>query len=234
MENYPNWGSGVTRIATQSLATAALIATLLLVNCAPPPPAPPPFPALPQNCIATDKPDVVVPPGKGVRIFVGRRGYEPSLISIGVRIDDKIREDGRVYPPGPDANLYPYRTNNPIYFRSRDPGDQPRHVTASMVWSANGTVYDQPSIYTTLCLLVNGARISFYTARRPEPNTVVDFEFYSERPPPVRKPRRSPRNKKEAPAAVEPSAAPSAPSLGAPSETPPPAPEPAAPPSPGR
>lgn len=223
----------MTTISTQSLATPALITMLLLVtSCAPTPPSPPPFPALTQNCIATDRPNVVVPPGKGVRIFVGRLGYEPSLISIGVRIDDRIREDGRVYPPGPDANLYPYRTNNPVYFTYRNPADQPRHVTASMVWSTNGTVYDQPSIYTTLCLLVDGARISFYSARRPEPNTVVDFEFYSERPLQVRKPRRPPRQKKETPTVVEPSAVPGAPSSGAPSE--PPAPQPAAPISPGR
>lgn len=196
----------------------------LVSSCAPPPPAPPPFPALTQNCITTDKPDVVVPSGKGVRILVGRRGYEPSLVSIGVRIDDKIKEDGRVYPPGPDASLYPYRVINPMYFTSRDTADPPKHVTASMVWSANGTVYDQPSIYTTLCLLINGSTIGFYAARHPDPNTVVYFEFYSERPLQVRKSRRPPRKTEEPPPAAEPNAVPAAPSLSAP----------AAPMSPGR
>jgi hypothetical protein len=178
----------VTKIPTQSLAATALITTLALVtDCAPPPPAPPPFPALTQNCTATDKPDIVVPPGKGVRILVGRRGNEPSLVSVGVRIDDKIKEDGRIYPSGPDVSLYPYRFNNPMYFTPTDP---PRRVTASMVWSANGALYDQPAVYTTVCLLVNGATINFYATRHPEPNTIVDFEFYPERNLQVRKLRR--------------------------------------------
>jgi hypothetical protein len=59
-----------------------------------------------------------------------------------------------------------------------------------MVWSANGALYDQPAVYTTVCLLVNGATINFYATRHPEPNTIVDFEFYPERNLQVRKLRR--------------------------------------------
>jgi len=50
-----------------------------------------------------------------VRIFVGRRATEPSLVSIAPRVDDKLRQDGSMYVPGPDASFHPYQINNPRY-----------------------------------------------------------------------------------------------------------------------
>lgn len=182
----------MTKNRNRILTTAAISTAIVAVTgCTPQPqPAPPPFPALTQNCTATNRPDIVVSPGKGVRISVGRLGYEPSVVSIGVLVDDQVKEDGRIYPPGPDASLHAYRVNNPLYFAPSSAADRPRHLNASMVWSSNGAVYDKPPIYTTVCLLVDGATISFYTAHRPEPNTIVNFDFYPERRVKARKPRR--------------------------------------------
>src|SRR3954464_133901 len=73
----------------------------------------PPLPALPESCTATNKPDIVVPAGQGVRILAARRGSEPSIVSIAVSIDGQFREDGRMYIPGPDSEFHPYQINNP-------------------------------------------------------------------------------------------------------------------------
>ena len=141
----------------------------------------PPFPALPESCSALNKPDIVVSAGQGVRILVGRPGAEPSIVSIAVLLDGQFREDGRIYVPGPDSGFYPYQINNPSFFVPDTGNSRPRHFGASMLWSSAGVIYDRYPVYTTVCLSMNGATVSFYTMRGSEANTVVHFEFYPPR-----------------------------------------------------
>src|SRR6266576_1588992 len=154
-------------------------ASLMTIGCVQPQPVPlPPLPVLLQGCSFTSTPDVAVPANQGVRISVGRRASEPSLISIATRVADELRQDGSTYVPGPDASLYPYHINNPRYFAPSKDSTETRHFTASMLWTATGMHYERPPAFSVLCLSIDGATISFYTARTPVPNTIVKFDFY--------------------------------------------------------
>jgi hypothetical protein len=95
-----------------------------------------------------------------------------------VRIGDNFREDGTIYVPGPDASFHPYYINNPSLFRPNKNNTEPRHFTASMIWSSTGSVYDRAPAFSVLCLSVDGASIDFYTDRTSQPNTIVKFDFY--------------------------------------------------------
>ena len=65
----------------------------------------------------TNAPDVVVPADRGVAsISVRRRGIEPSLVFIAVRVEDEFRQDGAIYVPGPDLGYHAYPINHPAYF----------------------------------------------------------------------------------------------------------------------
>ena len=183
----------MNRIAHGLLGFGFTAVSLMTVGCVQPQPAPlPPLPALPQTCTFTSTPDVVVPASQDVRISVGRRGIEPSLVSIAARIDDQPRQDGTMYVPGPDPGFHPYHINNPRYFaRSRD-SDAMRHFTASMLWGAIGADYDRPPAFSVLCLSINGATIAFYTARTSQPNTIVRFDFHPPLPGPAKERRPTP------------------------------------------
>jgi hypothetical protein len=77
------------------VGVAFAAASLLTVGCVQSQPVQlPPLPAVPQNGSFTSTPDVAVPATQGVRIFVGRRGIEPSWVSVAVRIDDQLGQDG--------------------------------------------------------------------------------------------------------------------------------------------
>ena len=119
------------------------------------------------------------------RISAGRRGIEPSLVSVAVRIGDNFRQDGTMYVPGPDLGYHPYFINHPAYFAR---SDAPNHVTASMLWSSAGPYYDRAPAFSMLCLDIDGATVAFYTARTLQPNTLVRFDFS----PPIRPPRSRP------------------------------------------
>jgi hypothetical protein len=141
----------------------------------------PPLPALPEACSASNKPDIAVPAGQGVRILVARPGAEPSIVSIAALLDGQFREDGRISVPGPDSGFHPYQINNPSFFVPDAGNSRARHFGASMLWSSTGAIYDRYPVYTTVCLSINGAAVSFYTMRGSEANTVVYFEFYPPR-----------------------------------------------------
>ena len=58
-------------------------------------------PPLTESCKFTNTPDVLVPADRGVvGISAGRRGTEPALVSIAVRVGDNFRQDGTMYVPG--------------------------------------------------------------------------------------------------------------------------------------
>jgi hypothetical protein len=161
------------------------VLTTFVAGCQPRP-APPPLPPLTESCTFTNTPDVVVPADRAVeRISAGRRGIEPTLLSVAVRVGDDYRQDGTMYVPGPDLGYHPYLINHPGYFARTD---APKHLTASMLWSSAGAYYDRAPAFSMLCLDVDGATLAFYTARTLQPNTIVRFDFS----PPLR-PRR-PRN----------------------------------------
>jgi hypothetical protein len=190
------------------VGVAITAAPLLTVGCVQPQPVQlPPLPAVPQNCTFTSTPDVAVPANQGVRVSIGRRGIELSLVSIAVRIDNELRQDGSMYVPGPDISFHPYHINNPRYFARSRVGSETRHFTASMLWGSTGTYYDRPPAFSVLCLSVNGATIAFYTARTPEPNTIVKFDFYPTAP--ERGKRRRPAPVTDQPAAPVPDQPPS-------------------------
>jgi hypothetical protein len=162
---------------------------MLVAGCQQPAPPLPPLPPLTESCTFTNTPDVVVPADRGVeRISAGRRGIEPTLVSVAVRVGDDFRQDGTMYVPGPNLGYHPYFINHPGYFARNRVNDAPKHVTASMLWSSAGTYYDRAPAFSMLCLDVDGATIAFYTARTLQPSTLVRFDFS----PPIR-PRR-PRN----------------------------------------
>src|SRR5712671_3131088 len=117
----------------RSLGVALTGASLLTVGCVRQETPLPPLPALPQNCTFTSTPDVAVPANQGVRISVSRRGIEPSWVSIAVRIDDRFRQDGSIYVPGPDTSFHPYHVNNPSYFALSRARAETRHFSASMI-----------------------------------------------------------------------------------------------------
>lgn len=188
--------AGLTFIAVLSVAVAA---------CQQPAPPLPPLPPLTQSCTYTNTPEVVVPADRGVTdISVGRRGIEPSLVFIGVRIGDEVRQDGAMYVPGPDLSYRPYFINHPRYFARTRESNEPKHLTASMLWSSAGALYDRAPAFSILCLDIDGATVAFYTARTLQPNTLVRFNFS----PPTR-PRRAPRQE---PAPQEPTIQGAAPS----------------------
>jgi hypothetical protein len=162
------------------------VLTTFVAGCQPPPPPPPPLPPLTESCTFTNTPDVIVPADRAVeRISAGRRGIEPTLVSVAVRVGDDFRQDGTMYVPGPDLGYHPYFINHPGYFARNRDNDAPKHVTASMLWSSAGPYYDRAPAFSMLCLDVDGATIAFYTARTLQPNTLVRFDFS----PPIR-PRR--------------------------------------------
>jgi len=159
------------------LALASIV-SLPIAGCQPSPPPPPPLPPLTQSCAFTDTPDVVVPAGRGISgISVRRRGTEPTLVFIAVRVGDEFRQDGAMYVPGPDLGYHPYPINHPAYFAPNREDDAPKHVTASMLWTSAGTYYDRAPAFSMLCLDVDGATLAFYTARTLQPNTIVRFDF---------------------------------------------------------
>jgi len=192
------------RVLQRSAGVAVAVLTTFVAGCQPPPPPPPPLPPLTESCTFTNTPDVVVPADRAVeRISAGRRGIEPTLVSIAVRVGDDFRQDGTMYVPGPDLGYHPYFINHPAYFARNRDNDAPKHVTASMLWSSAGAYYDRAPAFSMLCLDVDGATLAFYTARTLQPNTIVRFDFS----PPVR-PRR-PRN----PPPEQPSTPPEQPSV---------------------
>lgn len=171
------------------------ILSSLVSGCQQPAAPPPPLPPLTQSCTFTNTPDVVVPADQAITgISVGRRGVEPSLVFVAVRVGDDFRQDGAMYVTGPDLGFHPYHINQPRYFLPNRENGTPKRVTASMLWSSAGTYYDRTPAFSMLCLDVDGATIAFYTARTLQPNTMVRFEFS----PPIR--ARQPRK----PAAKEP------------------------------
>src|SRR5438477_7694285 len=183
---------------------------MCVAACQQPPPPPPPLPPLTESCTFTNTPDVVVPADRAVeRISAGRRGIEPTLVSIAVRVGDDFRQDGTMYVPGPDLGYHPYFINHPGYFARNRDSNAPKHVTASMLWSSAGAYYDRAPAFSILCLDVDGATLAFYTARTLQPNTLVRFDFS----PPVRtrRPRNPPPEQLSTPI-EQPSAAPEQPS----------------------
>ena len=180
-------GAAPTPLLKGSAGVAFVTALMMFVaSCQQPPPPPPPLPPLTEACKFTNTPVVFVPADRAVeRISAGRRGIEPSLLSVAVRIGDDFRQDGTMYVPGPDLGYHPYLINHPEYFAQS--GDARKRVTASMLWSSAGAYYDRAPEFSMLCLDVDGATIAFYTARTLQPNTIVRFDFSS----PTR-PRRPP------------------------------------------
>src|SRR5262245_58207096 len=159
---------------------AALVGFLatFVASCQQPPPPPPPLPPLTESCKFTNTPVVVVPGNRAVeRISAGRRGIEPTLVSVAVRIADDFSQDGIMYVPGPDLGYHPYLINHPEYLTRSGDNDARKRVTASMLWSSTGAYYDRAPEFSMLCLDVDGATIAFYTARTLQPNTIVRFDF---------------------------------------------------------
>src|ERR1041385_672578 len=100
-------------------ASVAFVAVLLMFvgSCQQPPPPPPPLPPLTESCKFTNTHVVVVPADRAAEhISAGRRGTEPSLVFVAVRIGDDFRQDGIMYVPGPDLGYHPYFINHPGYF----------------------------------------------------------------------------------------------------------------------
>src|SRR5689334_1978843 len=92
------------------------VLSLSIAGCQQPAPPLPPLPPLTQSCSFTNTPDVTVPADRGITgISVGRRGAEPSLVFIAVRVGDEFRQDGAMYVPGPDLGYHPYLINHPRY-----------------------------------------------------------------------------------------------------------------------
>ena len=198
------------RVLQRSAGVAVAVLTTFVAGCQPPPPPPPPLPPWTESCTFTNAPDVLVPADRGVeRISAGRRGIEPTLVSVAVRVGDDFRQDGTMYVPGPDLGYHPYFINHPGYFARNRDNAAPKHVTASMLWSSAGTYYDRAPAFSILCLDVDGATLAFYTARTLQPNTLVRFDFS----PPVRtrRPRNPPPEQLSTPI-EQPSAAPEQPS----------------------
>src|SRR5438067_11629981 len=103
----------------QRSAGVAFVAPLMMsgASCQQPPPPPPPIPPLTESCKFTNTPVVVVPADRAVEhISAGRRGTEPSLVSVAVRIGDDFRQDGIMYVPGPDLGYHRYLINQPECF----------------------------------------------------------------------------------------------------------------------
>src|ERR1051326_1485026 len=116
---------------------AIAVLTMLAASCQPPPPPPPPLPPLTESCPFTNAAGVLVPADRAVMgISAGRRGTEPTLVSVAVRVGDDFKQDGIMYVPGPDLGYHPYIINYPGYFARNRDSDAPKHVTASMLWSS--------------------------------------------------------------------------------------------------
>ena len=108
--NFP-FGNGAAHMPLlKRSAGAAFVAPLMMfiASCQQPPPPPPPLPPLTESCKFTNTPVVFVPGDRAVEgISAGRRGTEPSLVSVAVRIGDDFRQDGTMYVPGPDLATTP-------------------------------------------------------------------------------------------------------------------------------
>jgi len=167
------------------------VLTMFVASCQQPSPPPPPLPPLTESCKFTNTPVVVVPADRVVeRISAGRRGTEPSLVFVAVRIGDDFRQDGTMYVPGPDLGYHPYLINHPEYFAQNRDSDAGKRVTASLLWSSTGAYYDRAPEFSMICLDIEGATIAFYTARTLQPSTIVRFDF---------SPRIRPRHPRPAP-----------------------------------
>jgi hypothetical protein len=116
--------------------------------------------------------------GQGARISINRGRAETSTVIILVEVENQFRADGSFSPDGPNGNYYNYQINNPAYF-SPKAGERKR-FGASMAWSnGDGTGNTHPPARSTVCLIINGATINFYTGEHdPDPDTVVRFDFY--------------------------------------------------------
>lgn len=130
------------KISKRSAAVALVAPLMVLVaSCQQPPPPPPPLPPLTESCKFTNTPVVFVPSDRVVeRISAGRRGTEPSLVSVAVRIGEDFRQDGTMYVPGPDLGYHPYLINHPEYFAQSGDNNARKRVTASMLWSSAGSL----------------------------------------------------------------------------------------------
>src|SRR5438270_12700712 len=123
------------RVLQRSAGVAVAVLTTFVAGCQPPPPPPPPLPPLTESCTFTNTPDVVVPADRAVeRISAGRRGIEPTLVSIAVRVGDDFRQHGTMYVPGPGLGCHPYFINDPVYFARNRDNDASNHGTVSMPW----------------------------------------------------------------------------------------------------
>ena len=131
-----------------------------------------------SQCTETAHPVVATEAGQGVRVSINRGRAETSTVAILVRVGEKFRADGSFTPDGPNGTFYNYPINNPAYFSPK--GGETKHLSASMAWSnGDGTGNTHPSIRTTVCLVINGATINFYTGQNdPYPDTIVRFDFY--------------------------------------------------------
>src|ERR1051326_3222345 len=90
--------------------------SMWVAGCQQPAPPLPPLPPLTESCTFTNTPDVVVPADRGAeRISAGRRGIEPTLVFVAVRVGDDLRQDCIMYLPGPDLGYHPYFINRPAY-----------------------------------------------------------------------------------------------------------------------
>jgi hypothetical protein len=187
-EFYPS-KKGAAHMAILKRSAGAVFLTMFVASCQQPPPPPPPLPPLTESCKFTNRPVVVISSNRAVeRISAGRRGTEPSLVSVAVSIGDDFRQDGIMYVPGPDLGYHPYLINHPEYFGQSNDNDPRKRVTASMLWSSAGANYDRAPEFSMLCLDVDGATIAFYTARTLQPHTIVRFDFS----PLIRPPRPRP------------------------------------------
>ena len=193
-------GSVQMSILKRSAGTAFVaVLAMVVASCRQPPSPPPPLPPLTESCKFTNTPVVVVPGNRVVeRISAGRRGTEPSLVSVAVRTADEFRQDGIMYVPGPDLGYHPSLINHPEYFAQTGDNDARKRVTASMLWSSVGPYYDRGPEFSMLCLDVDGATIAFYTARTLQPHTIVRFDFSLPTRPPRPRPPPSPAPQEQA------------------------------------
>src|SRR5437764_2981210 len=188
-------------ILKRSAGLGSIGVCMCVAACQQPAPPAPPLPPLTESCTFTNAPDVLVPADRGVeRISAGRRGIEPTLVSIAARVGDDFRQDGTMYVPGPDLGYHPYFINHPGYFVRKGDNDAPKHVTASMLWSSAGAYYDRAPAFSILCLDVDGATLAFIPQGTLQHNPTARFDFYlpvrTRRPqnPPPGQPTKPPDN----------------------------------------
>jgi hypothetical protein len=130
------------------------------------------------QCTEMAQPSAAPALGQGARVSINRGRAETSTVAILVEIQNQLRADGAYSPEGPNGNYYSYPINNPSYFAPK--AGERKNFSASMAWSnGDGTGNTHPPVRTTLCLVINGATINFYTGQNdPYPDTIVRFDFY--------------------------------------------------------